>query len=230
MRPNHLVYPFKDPASKAIFVQDRVWYVPWNDVDTATYTFPGWNAPEFFGNDQPVKVEYCSGNGTWIAAQAQQNPKVNWVAVERKFDRARRVWSKIHNLQLSNLMVIYGEALQVTSAYFPASSLAGVYVNFPDPWPKRHHERHRLIAAPFVEQIARCLNDDAIAMMVTDDVPYSEAMIATFGAEPTFKPVLPHPYYTEEWDNYGSSYFENLWRSKGCAIRYHLFKRLPHGC
>lgn len=226
MRPGQLIYPFAREQVRSIFVRDRVWFVPCCGVDLATYHFPGWGAPEFFGNSQPVHVEYCSGNGAWIAAKAKECPQVNWVAVEKKFDRVRKVWSKIHNLGLQNLCVVYGEALQVTATYFPDASVSGVYINFPDPWPKRHHAKYRLVVPPFIEQLSRSLKAGATATLVTDDADYSAAMIRDFGAHAAFASRLPSPYYAGERADYGRSYFEELWRGKGCEIRYHEFERV----
>lgn len=226
MRPSQLTYPFKGDTPRAIFVRDRVWYVPKSGA-IAPYTFPGWKSSDFFGNDNPVHVEYCSGNGAWVAARAAAEPSLNWVAVEQKFDRVRKIWSKIQNMALHNLVVVYGEALSVTENYFPVGSVAAVYVNFPDPWPKRHHARFRLIALPFVEQLSRCLKEDATITLVTDDIPYSTSMIELFTHHSAFSSRLPSPYYTEDWEDYGSSYFEALWRSKGSVIRYHSFMRMP---
>lgn len=218
---------FKPPHPKEerrIYIYDRVWFIPNNRLPSAnTFHFPGWEHTDFFGNTNPVCVEYCSGNGAWIAAKAQQNPHINWVAVEMKFDRVRKIWSKIKNHNLSNLIVICGEAMAATKAYFKADSINDIYINFPDPWPKKRHIKNRLIQDDFVEEVRRILANARSLTFVTDDAPYSEWFIETLARNPGFTSAHPAPFYLTESSDYGTSYFDELWRSKGKVIRYHSY-------
>jgi len=149
MKPKDLKYPFPW-EDRGVIVQDRVWYVPEYYDDYERFTFPGWAHPDLFGNNNPINLEYCSGNGTWIANKAIAEPHLNWVAIEKKFARVQKIWSKISNLGLNNLLVIHGEGYNVTSCYLPDASIREIYINFPDPWPKNRHAKNRLIKGPFV--------------------------------------------------------------------------------
>src|SRR5690348_8334371 len=127
-----LKIPFAWEERRPILL-DRFFYIP------AEYEYKAQNFP-FFVQDQPVIIEYCSGNGQWIGARAKQNPETNWIAVEKKFDRARKIWLKIHRENIPNLTVVCGEAVIFTRFYAPPCS--EIYVNFPDPWPKLRHAKH----------------------------------------------------------------------------------------
>lgn len=222
MRPSDLKYPFIGQKEKKVFFQDHVLFVPGKGVaDYNAYTFPGWSA--LFNNTNPVMVEYCSGNGAWIAAKAQEFPEKNWVAVEKKFDRVKKIWAKINNHSLSNLIVVHGEALFVTNNYFPKNEIAGIYINFPDPWPKRRHARFRLIQPTFIQQLYGQLKEGCEVTVATDDEAYSNSLIKDFNASGTFKSHFFDPYYINEYPGYGTSYFEDLWREQGLSIRYHRF-------
>lgn len=226
MKPEDLKPPHTK-EERRIFIYDRVWFLPTSRLPSANeFTFPGWQHADIFGNANPVCVEYCSGNGAWIAAKAKANPQLNWVAVEMKFDRVRKIWSKIKNLGLTNLFVICGEAHQATSLYFPASSVNDVYINFPDPWPKSRHAKNRLIQAEFAKELWRILETGRSLTFVTDDAPYSEWLIEVMSLQPGFVSSYPAPFYSLEETNYGTSYFDELWRSKGRSIRYHHFKKI----
>lgn len=225
MRPTGLEYPFVNKAKKHVFIEDRVWYIPEKGVENyQSFRFPGWQA--IFGNDNPVMVEYCSGNGAWIAAKAQSEPGLNWIAVEKRFDRVKKIWSKKCNLGLTNLLIVYGEGLFTSRNYFPDQSITGIYVNFPDPWPKRRHARFRLIASPFIKELHRCLSTQGMITLVTDDEKYSQSIIRDFSKESEFASVFPEPFFTHELAEYGTSYFEELWRNQGLVIRYHQFTKL----
>lgn len=225
MKPKDLQIPF-DWEQRCVTLSDRVWYATRGCIDRSTFLFPGWSDTLFFGNHNPVVVEYCCGNGLWIAQKAKQNPGINWVAVEVKFERVRKVWAKIKNENLPNLVVAFGEAFELTERFFPAQSIQEVYVNFPDPWPKRRHSKNRLLKADFIQQMYRILRPEGGVIVATDDSLYSTYLIEQFQQIEGFKSLFPSPYYSTEWPDYGSSYFEALWRSQGKQIRYHHYIKL----
>jgi tRNA (guanine-N7-)-methyltransferase len=173
-----------------------------------------------------VCVEYCAGNGTWAAERAARCAETRWLAVEWRFDRVRKIWSKMCNLRLNNLSPVCGEALTFTRYYLPDRSVNEVYVNFPDPWPKGKHAKHRLLQPAFVEEIGRVVKPGGTATLVTDDPPYAEQMEEAMRNCPLWRSLFPPPHFVTEWPGYGTSYFDQLWRGKGRAIRYLHFERL----
>lgn len=211
-------------GEKKIWIEDRVWYVPGRSSETP-FTFPGWQAELVFGNSNPVCVEYCSGNGAWVAARAGVQRHLNWVAVERKFSRVRKIWSKVKNDNLPNLLILCGEGQNATNHYFPSESVHHVYVNFPDPWPKKRHFKNRIINAAFAQDVWRILEPNGILTIVTDDPGYSEWIVDVVLKHGGWQSLHPDPFYATECVDYGTSYFEELWRSKGLTIRYHQFKK-----
>lgn len=224
MKPEDLKIPFSW-NNPSVLIKDRVFYVPEKAENIPSFTFTGWSHADYFGNDKPVCLEYCSGNGAWIAAKALETPFINWVALERKFSRVRKIWSKVKNLSLDNLIAICGEGQNVTKNYLPNESIDHVYVNFPDPWPKRRHAKNRLIQLEFIHEVCRILKKGGFLTFVTDDISYSEWMLKIMAPYLGFESVFPSPYYVNELSNYGTSYFEELWREKGKMIRYHQFKK-----
>lgn len=222
MKPEDLIPPFPKSERK-IVIHDRVWYLPDPHLAENNFIFPGWHHPDLFSNTNPVCIEYCSGNGAWIAAQAQAHPEINWVAIEKKFMRVRKIWSKIKNLELNNLIVVCGEAFRATHTQFPSACAADVFINFPDPWPKKRHAKHRLIQPLFVQELARILQTDKRVTFVTDDPDYSQEVIGVFLSDASFRSHYPAPFFSTDENHYGTSYFEELWRSKGKTIRYHRF-------
>lgn len=224
MKPSDLKRPFRWQHRK-VLLEDGILHVPDFYKDYSDFTFPGWESPEIFGNSNPVHVEYCSGNGKWILERAIANPDINWVAVEMRFDRIRKIWAKLKNHELKNLLIVCGEACLSTEHYFPSNSVAATYVNFPDPWPKDRHAKHRLIQKPFVDQVARILKPDGRMTLVTDDKAYCQQMIEEFTGCSTMESIFPVPYFVTEWPDYGTSYFDELWRSKGETIHYQQYKK-----
>lgn len=223
MRPSNLKCPFTW-EKRHILIEDRVWYVPDRFDDFNSFSFPGWSHSSFFGNNLPICIEYCSGNGAWIAEKARNLSEYNWLGVEYQFERVRKMWSKIKNFNLSNLMAICGEGEIVTRQYIPSNSVKAVYVNFPDPWPKNRHAKNRIIKNSFIQEIERILQPEGTLTLVTDDEDYSNIMIQTLHKFPKFISLYKEPYYTRDYPDYGASYFEELWRSQNKIIRYHVYR------
>ena len=169
---------------------------------------------------QKLAVEYCSGNGQWITQAAIKQPEFLWVAVEKCFERARKIWLNIFRHQLSNLFVVCGDALTFSRFYLQPQSVEAAFINFPDPWPKRRHARHRIIQPEFVAELGRILVPAGAVTLVTDDAPTSERMITAFSS---WKSLFDPPHFVTEWPDYGSSYFYSLWVGKMRTIRYHRF-------
>ncbi|MBA2728677.1 MAG: tRNA (guanosine(46)-N7)-methyltransferase TrmB [Parachlamydiaceae bacterium] len=223
MRPSDLKIPVEGNECQA-FIYDRLLRVP--KVLEKKFEFPGWQHPDLFGNGNKVQIEYCSGNGGWIASKAAEDPTKNWVAIEMRVGRSRKIWSKIKNLQLSNLFIVHGEGYKATKELFPSASVQNIYINFPDPWPKRRHSKYRIIQPAFVAEMSRILLPGGTVTFVTDDEQYSEWTIEIFSKSEIFSSDYPEPYYCLEWQDYGTSYFEDLWRQQGKIVRYHHFRKL----
>ena len=175
---------------------------------------------EIFENDNPICIEFCSGNGEWLVRAASLNPQYNWIGVEKKFTRARQIWSKKHNLGLKNLLPVCGMAEDFCLNYLKQNRIEKAYVNFPDPWPKNSHAKNRIIQSPFIQMVTNVSKPGTTLTLVTDDKKYSEQMMQV---------LKEHPRWMNSEDSilsdeYGSSYFNRLWLSLGKSIRYMKFE------
>ena len=206
-----LYIPFSWEDRKPIFLE-RFFYVPkaFQHVENRFQ----WSDRQVFGNDKPVYLELCSGNGQWIGERAKRNPDCNWVAVDLDFSRARMAWAKSFREEIPNLYVVCAEGNNFLRYYAPKRGAARAYINFPDPWPKRRHAKHRLVQKPFLDVLSGALQEGASLFLTTDDAPYRDQMIEELAKGSFWRPLLASPYYTSDLAHYGESYFSSLWRQK----------------
>jgi len=206
--------------TRRVVLDDVILHVPAYYERYDEWLFPGWGHTTLFGNDHPVRIEYCSGHGHWIVERALEYPDINWVAIEMRFDRVRRIWAKLKNLALDNLLIISGEAYTATRHYLSTDSVEACYINFPDPWPKERHAKHRLVHPPFLKEVARILIPSSPLTFVTDDPDYAAQFIATAKEVEELGFVFPSPHFVTDWPEYGHSVFGKWWQNEGRSIHY----------
>ena len=170
-----------------MITDEKLFFIPKDLKDYPSLTFPS------FGNDHPIAIEFCAGNGTWIARKGLEIPAINWVAVDLDIGRVKKILTKINNHKIPNLLAVCAKAEIFSEYYIPKESISEVYINFPDPWPKRRHAKNRIIKSPFLSQIASILKPEGKVTFVTDDQTYLLEAIKIFSKEPAFQFCDPAP-------------------------------------
>lgn len=98
---------------------------------------------EVFGNNAPVYLEIGCGKGKFIASRAEAFPDRNFIAIEGQSNVALRALQKAETCHFDNLR-IFIDYVDDLGRYFEPGELAGIYLNFSDPWPKARHAKRRL--------------------------------------------------------------------------------------
>jgi len=210
-------YSFKE---RRPYLSESLLSVPRHYFEHDSFDF---DLDSIFPKKQEVQIEYCSGNGDWIIEKAETMPHVNFIAVERRLDRIRKIWKKARVRDLKNLFIVFGDAEPFTESYLPEESLSKSYINFPDPWPKKKHAKNRIVRPDFINTLLSRLKPGGEAIFVTDDAVYKDQMIEVMLANPFFESKFSDPYYTTNWPDYGGSYFQDLFIQKGLHIHYLCF-------
>lgn len=152
-----------------------------------------------FGRRAPRILEIGSGMGETTAQIAHAHPDRDYLAVEVHAPGVGSLLCRIDGLELRNLRIIRHDAVEVVRNMIPESSLAGVHLFFPDPWPKKRHHKRRLLQPPFVHTLALRLTPGGYLHVATDWQDYAEQTLATLAAEPllenTARDFAPRPAY-----------------------------------
>lgn len=125
-----------------------------------------------FGRVAPLQVDLGCGDGSFLAALAARHPEQNFLGIERLLGRIRSSTHKARNLE--NVRVLRLETSYAVQYLLPHESVRMFHLLFPDPWPKRRHQRRRVVTNEFLEAIAAALAPDGEFRFVTDQRDYFE--------------------------------------------------------
>ena len=132
------------------------------------------NYTELFHRDAPTYLEIGFGMGQSLVAMARMRPDDNFIGVDVCKPGVGSVIAAAKSAEVTNLRIIEGDAVELLRQRINSESLSGVYIFFPDPWPKRRHQKRRLIQTPFVELVCSRLQPGGVLHVATDWQDYAE--------------------------------------------------------
>ena len=181
------------------------------------------DAREAFGRTAPLVLEIGSGMGETSVAIAKTHPANDYIAVEVHLPGVGSLLKSIDEEGLANLRVIRHDAVDVLEKMIPDRSLAGLHIFFPDPWPKKRHNKRRLVQPALVSLAARKLAPGGYLHLATDWEPYAEHMLAVLAAEPLLENsaagYAPRPAWRPQ------TKFETRGLKLGHGVRDLVFRR-----
>ena len=130
-----------------------------------------------FGNDHPLEIEVGSGKGLFLATAANSATTHNFVGIEIVAKYARHAAAKLARAELSNCMMISGNAEPLFAERIESSSLEAVHVYFPDPWWKKRHRKRRVVNATSIRNFSTSLRLGGRFHFWTDVLDYFEQTI-----------------------------------------------------
>lgn len=122
------------------------------------------------------------GDGSFIAALAEQTPELNFLGIERLRNRVRSARRKTGTFD--NVQILHAETSAVVRHQLTAEAIEAFYLLFPDPWPKRRHHRRRLVTAEFLASISRALVPNGVIRIATDHADYFDWIVRLAVASP----------------------------------------------
>lgn len=139
-----------------------------------------------FGRDAEKHLEIGFGMGDALLEMAATHPECDYLGIDVHRPGIGHVLLQIEKQQLSNIRIICADAVEVLQQWLPPRSLAVIYLFFPDPWPKKRHQKRRLIQPAFIELLAKCLKIDGYVYLATDLADYAQQMLQMLEINPYF--------------------------------------------
>lgn len=198
-------------------------------VDRTADQPPDWST--IFGNSNPLALEIGCGTGHFIVELAQKRPEINFLAIDIYNKGCLKTCAKVDDAGLTNVRVMRVEARWLLDKGMRPESLAAVYINCPDPWPKKRHRRRRLVNLEFLLTMARYMAPGGDFFFITDFDNYAEDVVEHFRGLCGYRNML-HEEWSHELEGYPISKYMQRFLDKGQHIYFIHQQRdaaVPHG-
>jgi len=176
-----------------------------------------------FGNNNPLALEIGCGIGDFVVQIAARHPERNYIAIDIFNQGCRQTCSRIERSGLTNILMMRIEARYLMHHYLEKDSLQAIYINCPDPWPKKRHRKRRLLNQDFLDLSLYCLQENGELNFCTDFVDYGETAAELLSREDRFKNLASTPY-SHDLGNYPISKYMQRFLDRDQPIylcRYH---------
>ncbi len=130
-------------------------------------------------------VEVGCGKGKFTAETAAANPDVLLIAVERCREAMVVAMEKAQAMGLTNVFYIDMDVERIEDVFAP-EEISRLFINFPDPWPRKKNAKRRLTHRGFLDKYCRVVKEGEQIHFKTDNAPlfaFSEEEFAACGLE-----------------------------------------------
>ncbi|HZV80780.1 MAG TPA: tRNA (guanosine(46)-N7)-methyltransferase TrmB [Geobacteraceae bacterium] len=179
-----------------------------------------------FGNGNPLALEIGCGIGDFIAKTAADRPEINFIAIDYYNKGCDKTCRRLEKLGLTNVRVLRVEAREFIATHIPEGSLAAVYINCPDPWPKKRHRKRRLVSSGFLEFLHPYLASGADFHFATDFEDYGQDVAEFMPAIAGFTNLLKPDLYRHELEGYHRSKYMLKFMAEGKRIHFVHYRKI----
>jgi len=144
------------------------------------------NLTEIFPTSEKIIMEIGFGMGEATAIIAKNHPNNAYIAVDVHPPGIGKLLGRIVENELTNLRVIEDDVHIILPHMFEDESLDAIHLYFPDPWPKKKHNKRRIVNDGFLALIHPKLKKGGYIHIATDWVPYAISMQEVFAASSLF--------------------------------------------
>jgi tRNA (guanine-N7-)-methyltransferase len=169
---------------------------------------------------RPLWLEVGFGGGEHLVGMAAANPQVAMFGCEPFVNGVAMLLGKVRAAGISGLRIHPGDVRDLFDV-LPDASVARVFLNYPDPWPKARHHRRRFVTPGYLAPLARVTAAGAAFRIATDIESYAEQALEEV-PKAGFALVSDS---AEPWGDWISTRYEQKALREGRAPRYLTFRR-----
>lgn len=173
-----------------------------------------------FGDDRPLWLEVGFGGGEHMVSIAAAHPQVGILGAEPFINGIAMMLGKLRAARLDNIRIHPGDARELMDV-LPDASIARVFLNYPDPWPKARHHRRRFVTPEYLQPLARIMAPGGL-FHVASDIPDYLRQAREQGAAAGFMLIADD---AAPWEGWPSTRYEAKALREGRVPHYLTFRR-----
>jgi tRNA (guanine-N7-)-methyltransferase len=159
-----------------------------------------------------IGLEIGFGMGDSIIESAQTNPDQFWIGAEVFHAGISAVLQAKEKLDLHNLQPLEGDVEHWFNTELVDVQFDLIRIFFPDPWPKKRHQKRRLVQEKFFNQVIGFLKPGGILHFASDHEDYAQMVQDLIIAHPnlvaTTPPYRPMTKYARKAIDAGSGIYD----------------------
>ncbi|MDP4008590.1 MAG: tRNA (guanosine(46)-N7)-methyltransferase TrmB [Candidatus Peregrinibacteria bacterium] len=115
-----------------------------------------------------ICVEVGIGNGEFLNEIALREPETTFIGIEVKEERILDALDEATIKNIENTTIIR-MSVEFLDQIFNEQQIDTVFMNFPDPWPKKRHTKNRMTTAKFIKIYEKILKKNGQFILKTDN-------------------------------------------------------------
>lgn len=137
-----------------------------------------------FANNNPITVEIGFGMGDSLLEMAVDAPERNFLGIEVHRPGVGKLLQGIADANIQNLKIMCHDAKEILANSLVHQSVERLQLFFPDPWPKKKHNKRRIIQRDFIRGFLPIIQRGGHIHLATDWEAYAEHMMEVMSAIP----------------------------------------------
>lgn len=127
-----------------------------------------------YNKKENINIELGMGKGSFIIKNAYLYKDNNYIGIEKSSTIVLKAIENLKNAKTTyqydydNLNFLCIDIDNINE-YFKDDTISKIYINFPDPWPKKRHENRRLTYINFLNKYYSLLKTDSYIEFKTDN-------------------------------------------------------------
>jgi tRNA (guanine-N7-)-methyltransferase len=172
-------------------------------------------------------LELGFGRGELLLDLATASPARVFLGVEISRKRVEKMARRAEKLALANLFLLHAPAEYALERVLPPSCVEELWINCPDPWPKKRHLRRRLVQAPLLALAARALAPGALLHLSTDHEGYRDWIAEVLAGQSALANAHAPAAWVGERPARRETAYEAEWRAEGRTMAYFDYRKAP---
>ncbi len=179
----------------------------------------------FLSDQKELILDIGFGSGESLLHLARNFSKKNFLGIEVYLSGIGSVLRQADKEGLTNLKIINGDAREVLRNPSLDSKFNSVLFLFPDPWPKKRHNKRRLVKSEFIKELSKKVKTNGQVLFKSDWEQYFDESREAFLSNPMWL-ELKSKEFKDEFNDLPQTRFERKAINSGRIINSSVFKRL----